>query len=341
MKTISVHDAAGTVLAHDVTQIIPGEFKGSRFKKGHCISKEDIPVLLTMGKKNLFVIEKDEDDVHENEAAIRIASAASGKGISLASPDQGKVELFAAYDGLLKIDTKKLYSLFDQDEIAFATIHSNQFVRSGEKVAGTRVIPLFVKEQTVRTAEEVLRGGPMIDVVALKPFKVGVVTTGSEVYTGRIEDSFGPVLKKKFEALGSAVVRQIFTDDDEEMIAAAIHELLHENVDMIALTGGMSVDPDDRTPSAIRRAGADVITYGVPVFPGAMFLFAYIRDIPVIGLPGCVMYRNASIFDIVVPRLLAGERPSREDLKALAHGGLCRDCSACIYPNCGFGKAMY
>lgn len=340
MKTVSVYDAVGTVLAHDVTQIIPGEFKGSRFKKGHLVRDEDIPVLLSMGKQNLFIIETGDDDVHENEAAMRIAAAATGSGITLGAPDQGKVELFAAIDGLLKIDTKKLFRLFDQDELAFATIHQNQYVNAGEKLAGTRVIPLFVKEHVVATAEEVLSGAPMIDVVPLKRFRVGVVTTGSEVFSGRIQDSFGPVLEKKFKALGSEVVRQIFTDDDEEMIITAIHKLLAENVDMIALTGGMSVDPDDRTPSAIRKAGANVVTYGVPVFPGAMFLLAYIDGVPVIGLPGCVMYRKTSIFELVVPRLLAGERPTREELKGLAHGGLCRDCNTCMYPNCGFGKSI-
>ncbi|MEW9122285.1 MAG: molybdopterin-binding protein [Thermotaleaceae bacterium] len=339
MKTVSVYDAAGTVLVHDMTQIIPGEFKESRFKKGYIIREEDIPVLLSMGKEKIFVIEKDDKDVHENEAAIRISTAAAGKGITLKSPKEGKVELCAAYDGLLKIDREILDQLIEQDEIMFATLHQNQLVKKDQVIGGTRVIPLFVKEEIVSFAEKILSRSIMLDVRPLKPFKVGVVTTGSEVYTGRIKDGFGPVLTKKFDELGSKVVKQVFTKDDEDMIAGAIGQLIYEKADMIAVTGGMSVDPDDRTPSGIRKAGGDIVAYGAPVLPGAMFMLAYIKDIPVIGVPGCVMYHNISIFDLIVPRILAGERPTRRDIKALAHGGLCRNCKACTYPNCAFGKS--
>lgn len=340
MKTVPVNDAVGMVLAHDITQIIPGVYKGSRFKKGYVISEEDVSVLLDMGKENIFVIEMQENAVHEDEAAMRIAVAASGPGIRLKAPGEGKVELSAACDGLLKINRGILYNLLDQDEIVFATLHENQLVKAGQVIGGTRVIPLFVNEQVVSAAEKVCSLGTMINVVELKLFKVGLVTTGSEVYTGRIKDAFGPVLEQKFDALGSRVVRQIFASDDEDMIANAIRELIDEGVDMIAVTGGMSVDPDDRTPAGIRKAGGKIVTYGAPVLPGAMFMLAYIGTVPVVGLPGCVMYHKISIFDLIVPRILAGDTPSRNDIKALAHGGLCRNCTDCTFPNCGFGKTF-
>ncbi|MHB1394888.1 MAG: molybdopterin-binding protein [Clostridia bacterium] len=289
MKTVPVNDAVGMVLAHDITQIIPGVYKGSRFKKGYVISEEDVSVLLDMGKENIFVIEMQENAVHEDEAAMRIAVAASGQGIRLKATGEGKVELSAACDGLLKINTGILNNLLDQDEIMFATLHENQLVKAGQVIGGTRVIPLFVNEQVVSAAEKVCSLGTMINVVELKLFKVGLVTTGSEVYTGRIKDAFGPVLEQKFDALGSRVVRQIFASDDEDMIANAICELMDEGVDMIAVTGGMSVDPDDRTPAGIRKAGGKIVTYGAPVLPGAMFMLAYIGTVPVVGLPGCVM----------------------------------------------------
>lgn len=340
MKTVPVHNAVGMVLAHDVTQIIPGVFKGSRFKKGSIIREEDIPVLLEMGKENIFVLELQEDSVHEDEAAIRIATAASASGIKLKAPSEGKVELSAAHDGLLKVDRNILNKLLEQDEIMFATLHENQLVKSGQVVGGTRVIPLFVSEQVVSSAEQVCKEGTLIDVVALKPFRVGLVTTGNEVYAGRIKDAFGPVLKQKFGELGSKVEHQIFANDDDEMIARSIRQLIDEGMDMIAVTGGMSVDPDDRTPSGIRKAGGKIVTYGAPVLPGAMFMLAYIGSIPVVGLPGCVMHHKISIFDLIVPRILAGETLSRTDIKALAHGGLCRNCLECTFPNCGFGKAF-
>lgn len=340
MKTVSVEDAVGMVLAHDMTQIIPDKYKGSRFKKGHIIKEEDIPVMLQMGKENIFVLEIGDNDVHEDEAALRIAKAVAGDGIELKVKNEGKVELAAKHDGLLQINTDKLMELIDKDEISLATLHRNQVVKKGQIVAGTRVIPLFVSEELVSKAEEICKDNHIVKVAELKPFKVGLVTTGSEIYHGRIKDAFGPILKRKFNELGSEVVRQIFSDDKDDMIVDAIKELLEEGVDMIAVTGGMSVDPDDRTPASIRKAGGEFVTYGTSVLPGAMFLLAYINDIPVVGLPGCVMYHKASIFDLIVPRIIAGERPTRRDIKSLAHGGLCRNCEVCIYPNCSFGKAF-
>lgn len=339
MKEVTVEQAVGTVLAHDLTQIIPGKYKGAKFKKGHVITKDDIPVLLSMGKRHLFVLEKNDDDVHENDAAYRIASKAAGNGIDMTEPSEGKIELKAAADGLLKIDRARLYELVSQDEIMFATIHENVVVRKGDKLAGTRIIPLFVAESVMQTAEKILEDGPLVEIVPLKEMKVGVVTTGSEVYNGIIEDAFGPVLVKKFGALGSKVEKQLFADDDDDMIADCIRQLVNEGMDIIGITGGMSVDPDDRTPSGIRLAGGEVVSYGAPVLPGAMFMLSYIGDVPVVGLPGCVMYSRTSIFDLIVPRLLAGERITKKDINRLAHGGLCLNCETCTYPACGFGKA--
>jgi molybdopterin biosynthesis enzyme len=340
MRTIAVEDAVGTILAHDLTQIVPGQFKGSRFKKGHLIQPEDIPVLLAMGKENLYVLELAADDVHEEDAAWRIATATAGTGIRLVAKGEGKVELVANQDGLLQVDRAKLRELIDDDEVMFATLPANHLVRQGQVLAGTRVIPLIVKEAQVARCEK-LRG--LIAVQPLKRSRIGIVTTGSEIYQGRIKDAFGPLLIQKFAALGSEVVLQLFADDQPDMIADCIRQVSHAGVDLIAVTGGMSVDPDDRTPAGIRQAGAKIETYGAPVLPGAMFLLSYLpladgREIPLIGLPGCVMYHCVSIFELIVPRLLAGERVVREDIKDLAVGGLCCNCQTCHYPGCGFGN---
>lgn len=335
MKTIRTEDAVGMPLAHDLTQIIPGQYKGARFKKGHIVQKEDIPVMLSMGKEHLYVLELNDDDVHEDEAGIRIATAAAGNNIQLFPKGEGKVELKAKCRGILRVNQEKLLDLIDDDEVMFAAIQGNELVEEGQLLAGTRVIPLYVKEKTVVCAEQVQ---DIIWVDPLMPAQVGIVTTGSEIYNGIIEDKFGDILRAKFDKLGCTVMDQLFSDDNEQMIADKILELKQRGAQLIAVTGGMSVDPDDRTPAGIRRAGTDIVTYGAPVLPGAMFLLGYLDDVPVVGLPGCVMYHGASVFELVVPRLLAGEKVSRREIKKLGHGGLCRGCKVCTYPNCGFGK---
>lgn len=339
MKAIPVAEAVGMVLGHDVTRIIPGKEKGPAFRKGHIIREEEIPEFLSMGKENIFVFDMTPGMIHEDAAAGRLARAAAGRGLRLSEPAEGRVNLIAETNGLLKIDVDALKQINSIGQIAFSTLHSCQSVQAGQTVAGTRVVPLTIDEKEIIEAEKICVAiFPLIQVKAFKSCRVGVVTTGSEVYHGRIKDGFGPVVEKKFKALGSRVIRQILVSDDRQMTVGAIHELIEDGAEMIMVTGGMSVDPDDQTPASIRAAGGRVITYGAPIFPGAMFMLATIGDIPVAGLPGCVMYYKTSIFDLVIPRLLAGEPVTRDDITAMGHGGLCAGCDVCRYPLCGFGK---
>jgi molybdopterin biosynthesis enzyme len=340
MHSIPIHQAVGHVLAHDVTRIVPGRDKGPAFKKGHIIREQDIDALLDIGKAHIYVLELSSDQVHEDAAARRIAAAAAGAGLLPSAPSEGRINLIAEYPGLLKVDVAALNRLNAIQDVVFATLHGNHRVDAGQPVAGTRVIPLVVAERTVRDAEMVCRESPPL--ITVKPFQsleVGMVTTGSEVFLGRIKDQFGPVVEEKFQSLGSRIARQLYVSDDVDKTVEAIRALIGDGVDMIVLTGGMSVDPDDRTAAGIRAAGARVVTYGAPTFPGAMFMLAYLDDIPVLGLPGCVMYHRTSIFDLIVPRLLAGERLSRADIVGLGHGGFCAGCAECRYPLCGYGKA--
>ena len=338
-KNISIHDAVGMALAHDITKIVPGEYKGPAFKKGHVISKEDIPHFLEIGKEHIYALDIQNGFVHEDDAARRIALAASGPGIKLSTVSEGRINLFAEYSGLLKINTDALGHINAIDDIVFATGHSNHRIRAGRAVGGTRIIPLVTDEKNIIKAEALCRTVfPLLQIKPFQTFKVGLITTGSEVYHGRITDKFGPVVIKKIEDLGSYVMEQVLVSDDVDMTVTAIHKLISKGAQLIALTGGMSVDPDDQTPAAIRAAGGRVVSYGAPTFPGAMFMLAYIEDIPVVGLPGCVMYHKTTIFDLIVPRLLAGESVTREDISRLAHGGFCSACEVCRYPDCGFGK---
>jgi len=272
---------------------------------------------------------------------MRIASAAVGPGLSLSEPKEGKVSLSAQAAGLLKVNIAALNAINEVEQAMFATLHSNQKVTEGKTVAGTRIIPLVIEEAKINHIESICRQHyPVIEVKPFKTCSVGIVTTGSEVYYRRIEDKFGPVLFSKFTEFGCSVLKQIFVPDSIELIAESIHTLLERGAEIIAVTGGMSVDPDDVTPAGIRAAGGHIVTYGAPTLPGAMFLLAYIGTVPILGLPGCVMYHKTTIFDLVLPRILAGEALTRQDITSFGHGGLCADCQECRYPDCGFGKGI-
>jgi molybdenum cofactor synthesis domain-containing protein len=339
-KRVSVEESVGMVLSHDVTRIVPGEFKGPGFKKGHIIKAEDIPALLDMGKKHVYILELGEGMVHENDAADRIARVAAGKNIKLTPPSEGRINFAAAGPGLLKINVDALLQINMINEVILVTMHTNQQVASGIQVAGTRIIPLVTQDLIVSKVEQICRDNfPVIDVKPFRSLDVGLITTGNEVYSGRITDKFGPVIEAKFAELGCRVVKQVFVPDEIDQTVQAIHDFLAKGVDLIALTGGMSVDPDDQTPAAIRAAGAEVVIYGVPVLPGAMFMLARIGDVPVVGLPGCVLYYHATIFDLIIPRIVAGEEVTAQDIIQLGHGGFCQLCKECRYPVCPFGKS--
>ncbi|WP_088186598.1 molybdopterin-binding protein [Desulfosporosinus sp. FKA] len=340
MEKIKVQDSVGAVLIHDMTQIIPGVTKGPRFRKGHVVREEDIPILLSMGKEHIYVWDQNPGLIHENEAAERLAKAACGPGLTLDEPKEGKITFTAAHDGLLYISEDGILALNSLEYIILATLHNHRPVKKGTKVAGTRVVPLMIDEKVILEAERIAKtfSTPLLEVRPLKSFKVGIVTTGNEIYHGRIQDKFGPVLRAKVEAWGSEVLKQTFASDDISLIQSSIQDHLDQGADMILVSGGMSVDPDDVTPTAIKEMGAELISYGAPVLPGAMFLVAYINDVPILGLPGCVMYSKTTAFDLFAPRLLTGERLSRRDIVKAGHGGLCLDCPVCSYPHCSFGK---
>lgn len=339
MKRIKTADAVGHALCHDLTQIIPGEFKGPRFKKGHIVTAEDVPVLLSMGKEHLYVLELGAGMLHEDDAAERLCALCLGDGMTRGAVSEGKIELFAARDGLFRVKRQRLCAVNAVPELMIATRHGDTAVKAGDKLAGTRVIPLVIDEARLLEAEQIAAGEPLLELLPFTLRRAGVVTTGGEVFHGRIEDAFTPVLAHKLAAFGIAVTEHRTVDDGLENIRAAIDALHETDVELILCTGGMSVDPDDNTPGAIRASGARIVTYGAPVLPGAMFLLGYFEDgRPILGLPGCVMYAAATIFDIVLPRVAAGLALTRRDFTDLGEGGLCLGCETCTYPNCGFGK---
>ena len=339
MKQIRIEDSVGCILSHDVTKIVPGEFKGRLFKKGHVIREEDIPKLLDIGKEHIYVWEPKKGQLHENDAAIRVKDLVLGQGCYISEEiKEGKIDFFANTQGIVKINKDLLLKLNLLGEIIVSTIHNNTPVKKGEKIGATRVIPLIIDEKKILEAEKIIKE-KIISVEEIKPKKAVLITTGNEVYKGRIKDAFLPVMKENLEYYGSEIVKQIILPDNKEMITENILKAIEEDkVDMIICTGGMSVDPDDVTPSAIKDCNGEIVTYGAPVLPGAMFLLAYYKNIPILGVPSCAMYSKRTIFDLVLPRILADEKLSFEDIARFGNGGMCLNCEICSFPHCSFGK---
>ncbi|MGL5379846.1 molybdopterin-binding protein [Clostridium sp.] len=338
MKKIKTVDALGHVLCHDITKIVPGEFKGTAFKKGHVVKEEDIEVLLSLGKDNLYVWEQCEGMVHENDAALFLKDLTAGENLEFSDIKEGKIDFIASIDGLLKVDVDLLLELNMIDDIMLSTLHNNFEVKKGMKVAGTRVIPLLINEEKLNEAKTVIGSNKLVKVVPINKKKVGIVTTGNEIFHKRIVDKFGPVIKEKVEKYNCEIIGQTICPDDKEVIKKAIADFIDQGAELICCTGGMSVDPDDVTPTAIKMSGADVVTYGSPILPGAMFLLAYLGDVPIMGIPGCAMYNKTTVFDVVLPRVLANEKLTKMDIARYGHGGLCMNCDVCVYPACNFAK---
>lgn len=340
IQIINIEDAVGTVLCHDLTKIVPGEQKGPVFKKGHIITENDIPELLDIGKSHIYIWEIKKGQLHEDQAAERLGRALAGQGLKLSHPSEGKINLIADYDGMLAINENILEKINMIEEMVAATRSNHRPVKKGDIVAGVRVVPLLIEECKLQQVEDLTKGYQPISIKLFRNLKVGVIITGNEVFYGRIQDQFGPVVRKKMESYGSHIFRQIFVPDDLDLIVNAIHTLKSEGAELILTTGGMSVDPDDLTPSAVRKTGAEIITYGAPVLPGSMVMVAYLDEIPVLGLPGCVMYNQTTIFDLLIPPVLVGEKISKTMVARLGIGGLCLNCKICRYPICAFGTGM-
>jgi len=339
LKKVKVEDAIGLVIGHDVTKVIPGVFKGAAFRRGHILKQEDIPELLNMGKEHIYIIEEEDGEIHEEEAASRIARAIAPPDLEMTQPNQGRVNIKSRVLGLLKINKALLKEINSIPDISLATIHQNSLCQPGTAIAATKIIPLYIAVASIEKIEELCQNkGKVFEVIPLKEKKVGVVVTGNEVYKGRIKDKFGAYIKRKTEALGSVIHHQVIVPDDEDLIGKAVLEMKDKGCDVIIACSGLSIDPDDVTVEGITKSGAEIISYGAPVMPGAMFLYARLGDIPILGAPAAVIFSEATLLDVILPRVLAGERITRDDIIELGHGGLCLNCDACIYPICPFCK---
>ncbi len=339
-EIIPLDQCVGRVLAHDITEIRPGQFKGPAFKKGHIVREEDLEHLRRLGKEHLFVLHIGPEEYHEDEAAVLLADALCGENVGHdGNPSEGKITLRALVTGLLKVNAATLTEFNMVPDVTCSSRHNNDVVYKGDIIAGTRAIPLVISKTYVNKAVSVARkAGGIFGVKEFQKFKAGAVITGNEVYYGRIEDKFAPILRKKLAHFGCSLEQVIFCPDDMDIIRQAILKTIERGSELVLVAGGMSVDPDDVSRVAIKQAGAVDLVYGSPVLPGAMFLYARVNGVPVMGLPACVLYYRATVFDLMLPRVLAGEIITRRDLAEMAHGGLCLNCEKCHYPVCPFGK---
>ena len=339
MKKIKVEEAVGSVLAHDVTRIVPGEFKGVAFKKGHIVKDQDIAELKKIGKNHLYVLALTPDRLHEDDAAVRICAAICGEQIAWSEPVEGKSSMRSQTNGLLKVDAGALMRINNLDDIIVSTLKNNTPCTRDQVVAATRIIPLTTLRSGIERLEAIAGAAePVLKVLPFQPLKIGALVTGTEVYQGVIHDGFDEFVKPTITRYGSSVIDKKIVPDEKRAVAEAIGHLAHQGCDLIVTTGGLSVDPDDVTKAGIMETGARLVAYGAPVLPGAMFLYALYDGIPILGLPACVYYHQVTIFNLLLPRILAGETLSRGDIVAMGHGGLCLDCTECRYPVCPFGK---
>ncbi|MBQ3392839.1 MAG: molybdopterin-binding protein [Lachnospiraceae bacterium] len=349
MKKIRVEDAVGMTLCHDITAMRDG-FKGPAFRRGHVIREKDIEEMLDIGKKYVFIWEENAGELHEEDCALRLAAMAPVEGAHYEGPSEGKVLLIADRRGMFRVNRELLREINSIGDITISTLPDHYPVEPGARLASMRIVPLVTKEEQILQAEELCRrssengaesGEGIRGLLSLLPYrkkKIGVIITGSEVYSGRIRDKFEPVVRAKMQQYPSEFAGITICDDDLDMIVNAAEEHLKNGADFLIFTGGMSVDPDDLTPTAIRQLGADIISHGVPAQPGNMILAAYLGDIPILGVPGAAISLPTTIFDVLLPQIFAGERITKENLISLGDGGLCQMCKQCHWPNCTFGR---
>jgi molybdopterin biosynthesis enzyme len=336
LKKINVENAVGQTLAHDITEVVPGKKKDVAFARGRIIEKGDIEKLLDLGKGHIYVTEGNEKEVHEDEAARRMALAATDDYMDISPAKEGRINIVAKVDGMVVVNKRLLSKMNKITNVLFTTVPDSYSVKTGDLVAATRIIPLYISEDHLHQAEEVARQG-IVRILPFAPMKVGLVITGTEVATGRILDGSARV-EEKLRGYGLEVIGKTLVIDEIELIRDAVLEMIDKGADIIVTTGGLSVDPDDLTKEGVEATGAKIISYGSPVFPGAMFLVAQLKGKHILGAPACVYFNARTALDVFLPRVMAGKKITSAMVRDLAFGGLCLHCPQCHYPVCFFGK---
>ncbi|MDR1916746.1 MAG: molybdopterin-binding protein [Synergistaceae bacterium] len=339
LTQLALEDALGMPLAHDLTQIdARAGTKGARFKKGHILTEADLPVLRDMGREHLSMLDLDDDEVHEDDAAYALCDALRGKNCSFLPPEEGRITIKALCDGLLCYDPDMVRRVNEDTDWVLATLPPHRTVKAGDPLAGFRIMPLVMERSRV---ERAVKSAGAIDVMPFTPLRAGLVTTGREFVTGRAEDAFSVRFQGKISDFGGTLIGQRFSTDESEEIASAVRAFIDEGAELVVCTGGMSVDADDRTPGGIGLAADRIAFRGVPILPGAMLMLAWAkssaggRDVAVVGAPACVVHDARTALDNMLPFIFAGEDPTPH-VRTWGVGGLCEHCSPCHWPSCSF-----
>ena len=276
MKLMRTEDAVGQVLCHDITQIIRGVTKDAVFRKGHIIAPEDIPVLLSVGKDHIYVWENDETMYHEDEAAEILRDICMNEGMSASKPKEGKIELTAARDGLFLVNREKLRAINSLGRMIDSHPSRRRRRRAGAKALRHEEYPAGHREGGHGAREGGRRARAHTEPQAHKAQGVRRRHHRQRgLLRARIQDTFTPVIEEKMAEFGCEMIGHEVSNDEHERITGCINNLLDMGCELVLCTGGMSVDPDDMTPLAIKNTGADIVSYGAPVLPGAMFLLSY------------------------------------------------------------------
>ncbi|MDR1377478.1 MAG: molybdopterin-binding protein [Synergistaceae bacterium] len=339
VKIIDVEDSVGTVLSHDLTLIDPTNgYKGARFKKGHIVAQDEVELLKRMGREHLSILELDGDEVHEDDAALRVAALLTGPFFSIIGPSEGKCGLVTKQSGLLLFDEEVIHKINANVNWVFATLPNKIPVEKGEVAAAWRVGPLVVKEDDVRHAENLLRSlANPFELLPFRPLPTALVTTGREIWEGRVKDAFVDKLKKKLALYGAPLIGHDVAPDDKEMIRRRIEAHINNGAEVVLCSGGMSVDADDMTPAAIQDVATEVTFRGTPALPGSNLMFAQKGSVFLLGVPACAVHADITVLDTVMHRIYAGLPPTGEEARRWGVGGLCRGCGTCNYPTCSFG----
>lgn len=337
MREVPVHEAVGLVLGHDITEIsVERRVKQRAFRRGHRLAHDDIARLLDLGKSTVFIHDPDDTDVHEDDAAMLVAPAAAGDGVRHdPEPCEGKVTFTAERSGVLRVDAERLLAINSLAIPALPTLPTNYPVRQDQTVAAFRIIPLTCERAVIdavlaQLTEPLLRVDPYIVRSA------GVLVTGTEVFEGRITDGFIPRLERTLAGYDVPVTARAVAPDDRALIRAEI-ERLTAACDLVLVTGGTSVDPDDITVQAMADAGVSIAVKGMPVQPGNNFTVGYRDGTPVCAVPAASLHYRATALDLLLPRILAGERLTVAQIAAFGLGGLAQPTTDDHFPDTTFG----
>ncbi|MCC6315368.1 MAG: molybdopterin-binding protein [Thermomicrobiales bacterium] len=304
----------GAVLAEDARA---GGKK--RFAKGHRLTAEDAATLAELDEP-IHAVQLEPGEIHEDQAALRLAAAVAGPGLERRGPSQSRYNLVAAHKGQVRVDVDRLRAINRVPGMAVFTLHNRVATVPGKVVTGVKITPVATPESALVAAERIAAGEPIVQVAPFQPLVVGVIS--SEGMSDRVRQRFRDIVTRKMGWYGARVLRFVEVPPEADAVGEAVAALRADGADVILSAGGNTIDPLDPALAALQRMGAEMVRFGAPVHPGSMFWMAYLDETPVVNLASCGMYAKASVADLVLPTVMSGARVDIDELADLGYGGL-------------------